>query len=124
MQINCQNLQLHNINLDSKDLVPEAFKNYKHELKQRAWKPLSRGKILYLKSYCPRNYFTRLYFGKIIHPFSEQICISRLTTRVLFIFSICGFVLCRIVQIRFSIRAVSPTAKIWLIDGILPKFPM
>ena len=126
MQIKCQNLQMHNINLGSKNLVPEAFKNHNIELKQLAWKHLSRAnfpKIMF-QIVAHAYYFTRFSSGRIIHPFSQQICISSVTSWVLFIFSICGFTLCRFVQIRFSIRIVSPTAKIWLINGILPKFPM
>ena len=126
MQIKCQNLQMHNINFGSKNLVPEAFKNHNIKLKQRAWKHLSRvafSKIMF--QICgPRNYFTRFSSGRMIHPFSQQICISSVTSWVLFLFSICGFILCRFVQIRFSIRIVSPTAKIWLINGILAKLPM
>lgn len=85
MQINRQNFQMHNISLGSKDLVSEAFKNHKQELKHRAWKPLSRaifGKKIASIYLCPRNYSTRPFFGEIIRAFSQQICISCSTARV------------------------------------------
>lgn len=67
MQIKCQNLQMHNINLGSKNLVSEAFKNHNIKLKQRAWNHLSRAtfsRILF-QICCPRNYFTRFSSGRI-----------------------------------------------------------